>query len=160
MFELIYNSYWLWIVVFCIFLVIVRLKTGKWMYIFRTFLLLMFLRFLWWFVENVGDIAFSNLLNFPNILWNGICRFFGSFYDPTEGFLENIFYNDWTWVLIFILLLVSTGGQNVILILVTMFFIWFLGEMIIIVFGIKFFFVLVTVVIVFICFFFRRKRNS
>lgn len=160
MFDAIYNSYWLWIVAFFVSLVIVRLKTGKWNYIFRTFLLLALFRFTWWFIVNVGDIALRNLLDFPNDLWNDTCRFFGSFYDPNEGVLENIFYNDWTWIILFIILLVGTGGQNVILILVTMLLIWLLGQMIIIAFGIKFFFVLVTVVVVFMRFFFRRNRNS
>lgn len=160
MLEAVYNNYWLWILTFFTILVVVRVKTGKWKYILRTFLLLAFLRFTWWFIENVGDIALRNLLDFPNQFWNDTCRFWGSFYDPNEGFLENIFYNDWTWLIIFLILLVGTGGQSIFLILVTMLVIWLLGQMIIVAFGIKFFFVLVAIVVVFMCFIFRGNRIS
>ena len=106
------------------------------------------------------EILWKNVKEFPASIYNDFKNFLGSFWDPNEGLLENIFYGDWTWILLFIIFLTATKGRNIFTIIGALLSIWLLGNIIILAFGIKFFFSLAIVVAAFMVFYFKRSKAS
>ena len=151
LFEQLWSNPWLWIGIFIVLLVITRGRYVFWIIGGLTIL---------WYIGNAWGIVLDNIVKFPRNLMDDLLSFFGSFYDPNEGILENIFYNDWIWIILFIILLTATRGKSIGLILGYLFVLWLLGNLIILSLGIKIFFVIALISTLIAMFFFSRNRNA
>ncbi len=149
LYETLWSNPWLWVGLFVIALVITRRRYVWW--------IIAILATIWWLGNDWG-IVWNNVIHFPNNLVDNVSSFFGSLYDPNEGILENIFYNDWTWIILFIILMLATRGQGVLLIIGTLFVLWLLGNLVILSLGIEVFFMVALISVVIVIFFFRNRN--
>lgn len=91
------------------------------------------------------EILLNNLLEFPARVWNNFVSYVVSFYDTNEGFLENLFYNDWLWIFIGLLLYVKCGGKGCLYLIFFLIITWLISKMIIAAFGIEVFFIMLLI---------------
>ena len=94
-------------------------------------------------LENIVN----GLLALPGDAWSQITLFFGSFYNPNKGVLENIFYNEMLWVGLGVYLFYKCQ-VNLLLLIFTLFFLWFIIHCMITFFGIELFSILFVLVII------------
>ena len=149
LFEQLWSNPLLWIGLFIIALVITRRRYVWWIIAILVTA---------WYLGNDFGIVWNNVINFPINLIDNVSNFFGSLYDPNEGLLENIFYSDYTWIILFIILMLATRGQGVLLIIGTLFVLWLLGNLVILSLGIEVFFAVALISVVIAMFFFRNRN--